>query len=103
MGFALDEDAEGDPIDPAARYRLDPEQGPRRLLSDRGHDERSRAATGRALLALARDVRPSADDLASLRLPLRSVLAHHLGPRGLKSWEMIGDLGRLKRAGPSAG
>ena len=103
VGFALDEDAEGDPIDPAARYRLDPEQGPRRLLSDRGHDERSRAATGRALLALARDVRPSADDLASLRLPLRSVLAHHLGPRGLKSWEMIGDLGRLKRAGPSAG
>ena len=46
---------------------------------------------------------PQADDLASLRLPLRSVLAHHLGPRGLKSWEMIGDLGRLKRAGPSAG
>ena len=103
VGFALDEDAEGDPIDPAARYRLDPEQGPRRLLSDRGHEERSRAATGRALLALARDVRPSADDLASLRLPLRSVLAHHLGPRGPKSWEMIGDLGRLKRAGPSAG
>ena len=31
VGFALDEDAEGDPIDPAARYRLDPEQGPRRL------------------------------------------------------------------------
>ena len=103
VGFALDQDAEGDPIDPAARYRLDPEQGPRRLLSDRGHEERSRAATGRALLALARDARPSAEDLASLRLPLRSVLAHHLGPRGLKSWEMIGDLGRLKRAGPPDG
>ena len=102
VGFALDEDAEGDPIDPAARYRLDPEQGPRRLLSDRGHEERSRAATGRALLALARDVRPSADDLASLRLPLRSVLAHHLGPRGLKSWEMLGELGRLGVPRPPA-
>jgi DNA repair protein RecO (recombination protein O) len=49
------------------------------------------------LLALAGDTPPPADDLASLRLPLRAVLAHHLGPRGLKSWEMIGDLGRLRR------
>ena len=38
-----------------------------------------------------------ADDLASLRLALRSVLSHHLGARGLKSWEMLGELGRLKR------
>lgn len=97
VGFALDADADGEPIDPAARYRLDPEQGPRRLFSDRGHEERSRAATGRALLALAGDTPPPADDLASLRLPLRGVLAHHLGPRGLKSWEMIGDLGKLRR------
>ena len=99
FGFALDCDGDGDPIDPAARYRLDPEHGPRRLRSDRGHEERSQAATGRALLALAEDVLPLPDDLASLRLPMRSVLAHHLGPRGLKSWEMIGELGRLKRPG----
>jgi len=98
FGFALDCDGDGEAIDPAARYRLDPEHGPRRLLSDRGHGERSQAATGRALLALAEDVLPLPDDLASLRLPMRSVLAHHLGPRGLKSWEMIGELGRLKRA-----
>jgi DNA repair protein RecO (recombination protein O) len=97
LGFALDCDGDGEPIDPAARYRLDPEHGPRRLLSDRGHGERNQAATGRALLALAEDAVPSPDDLASLRLPMRSVLAHHLGPRGLKSWEMIGELGRLKR------
>jgi DNA repair protein RecO (recombination protein O) len=97
FGFALDCDGDGEPIDPAARYRLDPEHGPRRLLSDRGHGERNQAATGRALLALAEDAVPSPEDLASLRLPMRSVLAHHLGPRGLKSWEMIGDLGRLKR------
>ena len=98
FGFALDCDGDGEPVDPAARYWLDPEQRPRRLHSDRGHHERSQTATGRALLALADDVAPPPDDLASLRLPMRSVLAHHLGPRGLKSWEMIGDLGRLKRA-----
>jgi DNA repair protein RecO (recombination protein O) len=95
-GFDLGEDADGAAIDPAARYRIDPEQGPRRLLSDR-RDERSSAATGSALLALATDRQPGADDLASLRLALRSVLSHHLGGRGLKSWEMLGELGRLKR------
>lgn len=97
FGFDFGHDGDGVEIDPAARYRLDPEHGPRRLLSDRGHDERSSAATGRALLALAADETPEHDDLASLRLPMRSVLSHHLGARGLKSWEMIGELGRLKR------
>lgn len=95
LGFDLHADGEGTPIDPAARYRLDPEHGPRRLLSDRGHDDRSAAATGRALLALAADRVPDADDLAGLRRALRPVLAHHLGGRGLKSWELLGELGRL--------
>ncbi|HEV7269963.1 DNA repair protein RecO [Pseudoxanthomonas sp.] len=102
FGFALDCDGDGEPVDPAARYRLDPEHGPRRLRSDRGHEERRQAATGRALLALAEDVMPPPDDLASLRLPMRSVLAHHLGPRGLKSWDMLGELGRLKRPGSAS-
>ena len=63
LGFGFDWDCDGDgaPIDPAARYRLDPEHGPRRLLSDRGHGDRSGAATGRALLALAADRQPDAD------------------------------------------
>src|SRR5690606_30088009 len=39
VGFELDADGDGVPIDPAARYRLDPEHGARRLLSDRGHGE----------------------------------------------------------------
>lgn len=97
FGFALDMDVQGGAIDPAARYRLDPEQGPERLRMDRGQGERNAAATGRALLALAHDEQPDADDLASLRLPLRGVIAHHLGPRGLKSWDMLGELGRLRR------
>jgi DNA repair protein RecO (recombination protein O) len=95
VGFELHCDGDGGLLDPAARYLLDPEHGARRLLSDRGQAERGAAATGRALLALAADTRPEAVDLASLRLPLRAVLAHHLGPRGLKSWEMAASLARL--------
>lgn len=99
VGFQLHVDGDGEPIDPAARYRLDPEHGPRRLLSERTSDDRTLSATGRALLALAGDHAPGdADDLAGLRRALRPVLLHHLGGRGLKSWEMLADLGRLGRA-----
>lgn len=92
VGFDLEHDADGEPIDPAARYRLDPQQGARRLLSDRGAGERNAAATGRVLLALARNLPPEAVDLAGLRLSLREVLMHHLGGRGLKAWDMLRDL-----------
>ena len=94
LGFDWSCDGDGVPLDPAARYLADPEQGPRRLLGDRGHGERSRAATGRGLLALAADREPDSADLPGLRWMLRAVLAHHLGPRGLKSWEMLGGLPR---------
>lgn len=104
-GFDLQHDGEGEPVDPAARYLLDPEQGPQRLLSDRGRDQRSTAATGSALLALGEDRLPGTEDLASLRLVLRSVISHHLGGRGLKSWEMLGELGRMRppRPAPESG
>ncbi len=100
MDFATD--ADGQPIDPAARYRLDPEQGPRRLLSDRGRADRSDAATGLALLALAADGEPApgTDDLAGLRRALRPVLLHHLGGRPLRSWDLIGALGRVGAEAP---
>jgi len=52
------------------------------------------------LLALGGDSLPNGEDLASLRLPLRGVLLHHLGGRGLKSWEMLGELGRLAAPKP---
>jgi len=68
--------------------------GPRRLLSDRGVDQRRGTATGSALLALAADELPGPEDLGSLRRPMRAVLMHHLGGRGLKSWEMLEDLAR---------
>jgi len=94
FGFALAEAADGQPVDPAARYVLDPLEGPRRLLSERDGEGRRGTATGAALLALGDDEMPAAPDLASLRLPMRAVLAHHLGARGLKSWELMDDLTR---------
>jgi DNA repair protein RecO (recombination protein O) len=96
FGFDWQHAADGQPIDPAARYQLDPLQGPLRLLSDRGATERKAMATGAALLALGSDQQPGADDLASLRRGMRAVLAHHLGGRGLKSWEMLDDLARQR-------
>ncbi|HYG06402.1 MAG TPA: DNA repair protein RecO [Stenotrophomonas sp.] len=92
VGFDLEHDADGQPIDPAARYQLDPSEGARRLLSDRGAGERNAAATGRGLLALARDEMPDPVDLPGLRLSLRAVLLHHLGGRGLKAWDMLREL-----------
>lgn len=103
VGFDWRVDGDGAAIDPAARYRLDPEHGARRLLSDRGQADRAGAATGRALLAMAEDACPVPDDLAGLRRALRAVLAHHLGPRGLKSWEMLGDLARVGPRLPDRG
>ncbi len=100
FGFDWSRDGDGQSIDPAARYRIDPEHGARRVLSDRGHGDRSSAATGQALLALAHDTPPSTADLASLRRSIRSVLAHHLGPRGLKSWEIVGDLAQVASPRP---
>lgn len=96
LGVGLDFacDATGVALEPAARYRLDPEQGALRAPTERAGARRE-LATGRALLALAADRMPEPADLASLRLPLQAVLLHHLDGRRLKSWEMLGALGRL--------
>ena len=96
FGFDWNMDGDGAAIDPAARYRLDPEHGPRRLLRDRGSEQRNQTATGAALLALAADHAPASQDLLSLRRPIRGLIAHHLGGRPLKSWEMAGQLAKLK-------
>jgi DNA repair protein RecO (recombination protein O) len=52
---------------------------------------------GPRVVGARRDVQPDADDLASLRRAMREVLSHHLGARGLKSWEMLAELGRLSK------
>ena len=96
FGFDWHVDGDGAAIEPAARYRLDPKHGPRRLIHDRGSQDRSDATTGAALLALAGDHPPDDEDLLSLRRPMRALLSHHLGSRGLKSWEMVAQLRRLQ-------
>jgi DNA repair protein RecO (recombination protein O) len=95
FGFDLRVDGDGVDIDPAARYRLEAEHGPRRVLGERIGESRGRYATGRALLALGDDIRPDAADLESLRHAMRDVIGQHVGPRGLKSWQLAADLGRL--------
>lgn len=100
LGFDWQLDGDGRRIDPAARYRLDPEHGARRLLVDRGVAGRSDAPAGRALLALASDEAPPAEDLGALRRAMRRVLEHHLGPRGLTSWQMLGELARVAGSQP---
>lgn len=98
LGFGLDlaHDVDGRPLDPAARYLLDPMEGPRRLLVERGRAERDASATGLGLLALAADRPPPAEDMPGLRRAMRAVLLHHLAGRGLKSWEMLDALGRRR-------
>jgi len=86
VGFAWEADGDGRDIDPAARYVLDAEHGPRRLLGDVARRE---TATGRALLDLAADREPCAEDMPGLRRAMRALLLHYLGGRGLKSWELI--------------
>lgn len=98
LGFDWNMDGDGQRIDPAARYRLDPEHGARRLYMDRGQGERGDAPSGRALLALAADEAPPSEDLGALRRAMRRVLEHHLGPRGLTSWQMLGELARVANA-----
>lgn len=88
FGFADRLDGDGEPLDPAARYTLDPEYGARRMRDERAGATRLHAATGRALLDLAMDHMPQEADLASLRRAIRPLLAYHLGGRGLKSWEL---------------
>ena len=102
VGFAWDCDGDGVAIDPAARYLLDPEHGPRRALGDTGKTGRSQTATGRALLDLAADREPCADDMPGLRRVIRTLLWHHLGGRGLKSWELIAALPRAPAHDPAA-
>lgn len=98
VGFDFSVDGDGEPLDPAARYRIEPEHGPRRVRETRPG---GRDASGRGLLALAADTLPEGDDMAGLRRALREALAHHLGGRPLKSWDLMGDLAHL-RTGPGS-
>lgn len=91
-GLPLDQGEDGAPLDPAGRYRLDPERGP---VRDRAHEAGS--TSGAALLALSQDRLPPPEQLAELRGALRDVLQSHLGPQKLKSWGLLSELARINR------
>ena len=93
LGYALpwQEDSEGRPVEAELRYRLDPQQGPVRMLHrDTG------TVSGAALQALVDDVLPTPALLAELRPALRAVLASHLGSTGLRSWGLIEALAQVR-------
>jgi len=90
LGFDYLSEGDGTPVEPDGLYRLDPEHGPRRV-GFTGPD----LVSGRTLQWLAADQMPPEAELSSLRRALRRVIAHHLGPRGLKSWELMAALGSL--------
>jgi len=86
-GLVLEHEAESDaPIDAAGEYayRLDAGPVPWRDVRD------GLKLRGTALLALATDREPNAEDLASLRRLLRALVAHHLDGPGLRAWGMLG-------------
>ena len=93
LGLPWGETADGGAIDPAGRYRIDPEHGTWR---DRSHAPDS--LRGSALIALAEDRPPPADELGELRRGLRAVLAHHLGGKPLKAWSLMAEVARVGRA-----
>jgi DNA repair protein RecO (recombination protein O) len=83
-GLALDAAADGHPLDPDARYSLDPERGAvawaqRPVPPQIG---------GAALRALAAGSAPDAAALRELRVAMRALLRHHLGGRELTAWSL---------------
>jgi len=94
LGFDYLSEGDGAVVEPDARYRLDPEHGPRRVPGLIGPD----VVSGLTLQALAADRMPPEAELPALRRALRRVLACHLGPRGLKSWELMSALRPLATA-----
>jgi DNA repair protein RecO (recombination protein O) len=91
VGLPWDNTADGEPVDVAVRYRLDPELGP---VPDSRRSADSVA--GEALLALAADRMPSLQQLVELRRALRRVLEAQIGPSGLRSWGLLDELARIK-------
>lgn len=72
------------PVEPAVRYRLDPDTGPLRAAA---HD--GQAVSGETLLCLARDEALPEERRREARSLLRAILSHHLGDRPLKSRELF--------------
>ena len=88
-GLVLEHAADtGMPLEPAAEYAYRLDSGP---VAWRGTGDGLKLR-GSALLALAADREPDAQDLATLRRLLRALIAHHLDGPALRAWSMLADL-----------
>lgn len=87
-GLVLEHAADtGMPLEPAVEYAYRLDSGP---VAWRGASDGLKLR-GSALLALAADREPAAQDLAALRRLLRALVAHHLDGPGLRAWSMLAD------------
>lgn len=86
VGFDYGRDSDGVPLRADARYRVDFVHG-RIERGDAG------GVRGGALLALAGDTTPEAEDLRDLRLLLRAGITPLLDGKSLRSWDMLAELG----------
>jgi len=84
-GLILEHDAAGEPIEPGARYRYEPDLG---LVPD----DDPTGVLGADLLLLATDAATLPRDPAALRRMLRQALQPHLGGRELRSWGLLREL-----------
>lgn len=91
IGYALQLDTaadSGQPILAEREYDYVPEHGP--IAAAAVHPRDAVRLRGAALLALAADAAPPvASDLAALRRLMRTLIALHVGPRGLQSWRVL--------------
>lgn len=91
-GLVLDVDAAGGRLlEPERLYDYQPERGPVPLDGARASGV---AIHGASLAALEREVFPDARSLREVKQLMRTVLAHHLGGRVLKSRELFGPAGK---------
>lgn len=90
LGYATDfaSDAQGTPLDPAGRYRFEPESG------FVGVGEDVPGYSGRALLAMAGDEMPQPVELRELRRLFRELIGGHLRGEPLRSWSLMRELAR---------
>lgn len=90
LGYANDfaHDAHGDALDPAGRYRFEPESG------FVGIGESAPGYSGSALLAMASAATPAPEHLRELRRLFRELISQHLRGEPLRSWSLMRGLGR---------
>jgi DNA repair protein RecO (recombination protein O) len=90
LGYATDfaNDAQGAALDPAGRYRFEPESG------FVGVREPAPGYSGGALLAMVGRSTPAAEQLRELRRLFRELIGQHLRGEPLRSWSLMRGLGR---------